>query len=247
MTLPWGPPFAVIGAAVGAAAWSFGMPDGVRADGTPIDQESTHNKARREQVSDQAAERPAAASGATWRRHLTGTGWVAGGTGVLSAAVAVMSVSLWRAAIVGPFDAVLAVCALIDMRTRIIPNRVTYPSLVAYAVAIVAAGVAGGSVDVVSSGIGFCAFGGGLLAVALAVPKGMGMGDVKLAALVGLVLGAFGLRAVETAAVGAFLSGGVAAIAALAAGRGRKATIPFGPFLALGGLAGSFIAVRLGT
>jgi leader peptidase (prepilin peptidase)/N-methyltransferase len=89
--------------------------------------------------------------------------------------------------------------------------------------------------------------GGGLLAVALAVPRGMGMGDVKLAALIGLVLGAFGLRAVTTAAAGAFLGGAAASIALLVTGSGRNATLPFGPFLAIGGVVGSFLAARSGV
>jgi leader peptidase (prepilin peptidase) / N-methyltransferase len=184
---------------------------------------------------------------ASTKRPVSGIWWVACGAGLACAAIAVMSASLWRAAFVCPFAAVIAVCAIIDARTRIIPNRLTYPSLVVYAVAIFVAGISGGSVDMLSSGIGFLAFGGGLMAVALAVPQGMGMGDVKLAALMGLVLGAIGLRAVEAAAGAAFVSGGVAAIVALAMGRGRKATMPFGPFLAFGGLVGSFVAVRLGT
>ena len=60
------------------------------------------------------------------------------------------------------------------------------------------------------------------------------MGDVKLAALIGLVLGAMGLRLVAVAAMLGILAGGVGAIVALAMGRDRKATIPFGPYLALG-------------
>ena len=89
------------------------------------------------------------------------------------------------------------------------------------------------------------ALGGGLLVVALIAHQGMGMGDVKLSALIGSVMGAFGLRAVLEAAVVGFLAGGVAAIAMLAAGRGRKATLPFGPFLALGGVIASFYGVRI--
>jgi leader peptidase (prepilin peptidase)/N-methyltransferase len=92
-------------------------------------------------------------------------------------------------------------------------------------------------VSLSGAAIGFAAFGGGLLVVALIAPRGMGMGDVKLAALIGLVLGAVGLRYVAVAAALAVLLGGVGACLALAIGRGRRSTIPFGPYLAGGAAA----------
>ena len=57
----------------------------------------------------------------------------------------------------------------------------------------------------------------GLLAIALISPRGMGMGDVKLAALIGLVLGALGLRYVAVAAAAGVAIGGVASVIALVA------------------------------
>jgi len=167
--------------------------------------------------------------------------------GVLAGALAVVSAAYWRAAFLAPLVAVLAACGSIDPTTGVIPNRLTYAALAAYAVAITATGIAGGPLDLTAAAVGLAAFGGALLAVAFAVPRGMGMGDVKLAALIGLVLGAFGLRPVATAAAGAFLGGAVASILLLASGAGRKATLPFGPFLAIGGAVGSFLAVRLLT
>jgi leader peptidase (prepilin peptidase) / N-methyltransferase len=62
----------------------------------------------------------------------------------------------------------------------------------------------------------------------------MGMGDVKLAALIGLVLGSLGLGFVGVAAGAAIVLGGLGAIVALAMGKGRKSAIPFGPYLAAG-------------
>jgi leader peptidase (prepilin peptidase)/N-methyltransferase len=62
----------------------------------------------------------------------------------------------------------------------------------------------------------------------------MGMGDVKLAALIGLVLGSLGLRFVGVAAGAAIGLGGLGGLAALAMGKGRKSKIPFGPYLAAG-------------
>jgi leader peptidase (prepilin peptidase)/N-methyltransferase len=78
--------------------------------------------------------------------------------------------------------------------------------------------------------------GGFLLVVALAYPRGMGMGDVKLAAVLGLYLG----QAVVPAMLVGFAAGALvgAAIIARKGVAARKDAIPFGPFLALGGIAG---------
>jgi leader peptidase (prepilin peptidase)/N-methyltransferase len=129
----------------------------------------------------------------------------------------------------------------IDVRHRIIPNRLTYSAILVAMASIAALSLAGQPVSPVGALVGGAAFGGALFMVALISPGGMGMGDVKLAALIGLVLGAVGLRYVAVAAGGAVLLGGAAAIVALCLGRSRKATIPFGPFLA-GGAAVAALA-----
>jgi leader peptidase (prepilin peptidase)/N-methyltransferase len=91
----------------------------------------------------------------------------------------------------------------------------------------------GDAADPVKAGLGLLIYGGVLFVVA-AISGGMGMGDVKLAAVIGLVLGSLGLRFVGVAAAAAIVLGGVGAIVALAMGRGRKSAIPFGPYLAVG-------------
>jgi leader peptidase (prepilin peptidase)/N-methyltransferase len=125
--------------------------------------------------------------------------------------------------------------ALIDLDHRIIPNRlVAVGALVA-----LAAGAAldpAGEPERLAAAAGA---GGFLLAAALAYPAGMGMGDVKLAGMMGLFLG----RAVAAALLIALLAGvlvGMAIIARKGAQAGRKTAVPFGPFLALGGLVGIF-------
>ena len=83
------------------------------------------------------------------------------------------------------------------------------------------------------------AAGGAFLLVALAYPRGMGMGDVKLAGLLGIYLG----RAVGPALLIALFAGSVVGIGIMArrgAAEGRKTAVPFGPFLAFGGLVGLF-------
>jgi leader peptidase (prepilin peptidase)/N-methyltransferase len=99
--------------------------------------------------------------------------------------------------------------------------------------------------DLVGAAIGFGALGGGLLLVALARPGAMGMGDVKLAALIGLVLGVQGLRYVAVAASLALLAGGIRGVVALLAGRSRKDAIQFGPFLSAGAVVAAFLASRV--
>jgi leader peptidase (prepilin peptidase)/N-methyltransferase len=79
--------------------------------------------------------------------------------------------------------------------------------------------------------------GGFLLIFALAYPRGMGMGDVKLAAVMGLFLG----RSVAVAILVGVLAGvvvGAAVIGRVGVVKGRKTAIPFGPFLAFGGVVG---------
>ena len=162
------------------------------------------------------------------------------GSGALFVAVVLSVENPWLAALESPFAALLVAIAVIDWRTKKIPNAIVYPSLLIWAGAILAARLAGGEVDVLRAGLGFLLYGGGLLIVAFIAPRGMGMGDVKLAALIGLVLGAGGLADVAVAAAAGVLLGGVAAIGALLGGAGRKQGIPYGPFLAAGALTAIF-------
>ena len=129
--------------------------------------------------------------------------------------------------------ALLVPIALIDLDHRIIPNRLTALG----AVAALAIGVATDPGGVPEQLIAGAAAGGFLLLAALARPGGMGMGDVKLAGMLGLFLG----REVAVALLVAFVAGtlvGVGVMARRGVGEGRKTAIPFGPFLALGGVVG---------
>ena len=123
----------------------------------------------------------------------------------------------------------------IDLDHRIIPNRIVGPSAV---VALVILALT--DVDALPDHlIAAVAAGGFFLLAALAYPRGMGMGDVKLAALLGLYLGS----SVAPALLAAMLSGtlvGGAIIARKGVAEGRKTAVPFGPFLALGALVGLF-------
>jgi leader peptidase (prepilin peptidase) / N-methyltransferase len=130
---------------------------------------------------------------------------------------------------------VLVPVTLIDLEYRLIPNRITLP-------AAVAAIVAGAILDpgfIPEQVIAGAAGGGFFLLAALAYPRGMGMGDVKLAGVLGLYLG----RAVASAILIALVAGivvGIGVIAAKGAREGRRTAVPFGPFLALGGVVALF-------
>ena len=142
--------------------------------------------------------------------------------------------------------AMLAI-ALIDARHRIVPNRIVYPALLLLAPAVVVGDLLDVGIDAPKAFIGMLAYAGPLFLVAFAVPGGMGMGDVKLAALIGLALGGLGLSYVVVAVGLGILGGGVGALVAVAMFRcGRRQQLPFGPYLAAGAavalLAGPAIA-----
>jgi leader peptidase (prepilin peptidase) / N-methyltransferase len=127
---------------------------------------------------------------------------------------------------------VLAIITLTDLERRIIPNAVLGPA----AVAAVAITLVGDPDLLVQRLLAAAIAGGVLLLISLLYPRGMGMGDVKLAAVMGLYLG----RAVAPALLFGFLVGALYGLA-LIASRGteaRKTAVPFGPFLALGGVVG---------
>ena len=133
------------------------------------------------------------------------------------------------------FVLVLVPVTFIDIDHRIIPNTIMLVALVA-GVAILVLTRSG---DLAEHGIAAAGAGGFLLLAALARPGGMGMGDVKLAGVMGLYLG----RAVIPALFVALIAGsvlGAIIIARKGAKEGRKTAVPFGPFLALGGVAGLF-------
>lgn len=130
------------------------------------------------------------------------------------------------------FVTMLAAITLTDLERRIIPNKI----LLAGAILCVAIAAPTDPAGLPERAIAALAAGGVFFLVALAYPRGMGLGDVKLAATMGLFLG----RAVAPAILAALLIGSIVGIALIARhGSGaRKMAIPFGPFLALGGVVG---------
>jgi leader peptidase (prepilin peptidase)/N-methyltransferase len=156
-------------------------------------------------------------------------------TGALFAAVVIAEHArrgLWLDLI---FVVALVAITRIDLEHQIIPDRIVAP----LAVAAIALTLVFEPHQMVERLIAGAAAGGFLFIAVIAYPKGMGFGDVKLAAVMGLVLG----RAVAPALLIAVLAGTLAGIGVMAkhgVAEGRRTRIPFGPFLALGALVGMF-------
>ena len=138
----------------------------------------------------------------------------------------------WDFLVAAAFCAVLVAISATDLERRIIPNRIVLPATV---VLLAAQTILDPSVEWIAAGLGAALF---FLIAALAYPGGMGMGDVKLALLLGVVLG----RTVPIALMIGMVSALVPSVVLIArhGKAGRKMTIPFGPFLALGGLVALF-------
>jgi leader peptidase (prepilin peptidase)/N-methyltransferase len=152
-------------------------------------------------------------------------------TGVLAVAVVLVKHSASDIVLGLVLVAILVPIALIDLEHRVIPNKIIVPA----GIAAIVIGLALNPAGVPEQLIAGAAAGGFLLLFALAYPRGMGMGDVKLAAVLGLYLG----RSVAVALLVAVIAGTVAGalvMARVGVAKGRKTAVPFGPFLALGGV-----------
>jgi leader peptidase (prepilin peptidase) / N-methyltransferase len=161
-------------------------------------------------------------------------------TGALYAAVVATQDDAARIVLGLVLVTVLVPITLIDLDHRIIPNVITGPAAVA-ALVVIAALDTDFLVEAIVAAIGGGAF---FLIAALLYPRGMGMGDVKLAGVLGLYLG----RAVAPAILIALVAGvlvGAAIIVRKGAVEGRKTAVPFGPFLALGGMVAFFVGNEL--
>lgn len=139
----------------------------------------------------------------------------------------------------------LVAISFVDLERLLIPNRILYPTLAVVAPLLVLSSAIDdrwGSLAraAIAGAVAFCGF----LVVHLAVPRGMGFGDVRLAGLTGLATGWLGLGHAFLAFLFAFVLGAVVGVSVmLVTGGGRKTKIPFGPFLA----AGTVLSVIFGS
>ncbi len=143
------------------------------------------------------------------------------------------------------FVAVGIALSMIDIDVKRLPN-----SLVLTSWAVVAGGLLltaameGEWSNLAYAGLGAVCMGAVYLLLALVYPAGMGMGDVKLAVLLGMVLGWFGMAEVVVGFFLGFLLGAVYGLALIAVKRaGRKSAVPFGPFM----IAGAWVALLWGA
>lgn len=162
--------------------------------------------------------------------------WVEAGTAVLCALTA------WATGRAAELPALLVLAvaavllAVVDLRHRLLPDRVVLPATALVALLLTGAAAAGGEWSalgraLLGAAVLFAAF----LVLALLAPGQLGMGDVKLAALLGLALGWYGWPAVLLGALAAFVVQAVAALALLAARRVTlRSELPFGPAMLLG-------------
>jgi prepilin signal peptidase PulO-like enzyme (type II secretory pathway) len=158
---------------------------------------------------------------------------------VAGGALVVASVVLFGAssrALVGViFCPIVVLLAAIDARHRVLPNAIVFPGVLALGLAL-AATDADGFVEHLEAAL---ALGGFLFLFAAVFPSGLGLGDAKVGFLLGLALGSRTLSAMMIALFGLFLAAlwivsrqGVSA---------RKQSIPFGPFIAIGGIVAYFL------
>jgi leader peptidase (prepilin peptidase)/N-methyltransferase len=145
------------------------------------------------------------------------------------------------------FTAVGVALAAIDLAERRLPTAIVLPAYPIVAVLLALAALwQGDGAALVRAALGGLALFGFFFLVAFAHPAGMGFGDVRLAGLVGGVLGYLGWATLAVGAFAGFLLGAVFGVALIASGRGgRRTAVPFGPFMVAGALLAVFVAQPL--
>lgn len=169
---------------------------------------------------------------------------VEGACGVLFGATAAILGWSWLLPAYLWFAALTLTLGIIDLDVKRIPNRVLYPGTGVAVVLVVVGGLVEGSGGAVVRALaGGAAYFSALLVVALVARGGFGMGDVKLAFLLGVFAAYRSWGSLVVAVFGGFVLGGLAAIVLLVARRaGRRDLIPFGPAL----VVGAWVAIAAG-
>jgi leader peptidase (prepilin peptidase)/N-methyltransferase len=171
-------------------------------------------------------------------RELLGPGPLAVRPPVVEVATALLTaLTVLRTGLSWELLAVVGVLlALVDLQHRLLPNRVVLPALAAGTALLLLAALADGAWDALLRAVlGAAALFAVYLVLALVSPGGLGMGDVKLAALVGLYLGWLGWAAVVLGALAGFVVQAVVALGLLATRRiGLRGELPFGPAMLAG-------------
>ncbi|MGV8858003.1 prepilin peptidase [Rhodoglobus sp.] len=165
--------------------------------------------------------------------------------GVIAAVVGAETNLIWTLPAFLYLAAISIALTLIDLDTQTLPNKIVLPSILVgvalLALASVGTGNWGALLGALAGAAALFVF---YFIVALISPRGMGMGDVKLSAVLGLYLGWLGWGVLAVGAFAAFLFGGVFAVVLLLIGRARRRTaIPFGPWM----IAGAWLGIAFGS
>jgi leader peptidase (prepilin peptidase) / N-methyltransferase len=243
-----------------AAAWLAGLLGLIAGSFANV---VIHRVPRRESVVRPGSRCPACGTPVAWRDNLPLLGWlllrgrcrtcqapipvryplVELGMGLLWFLIALRLAGVGLGWAIPAYLALAFVClvlAVIDATTRLLPNRITYPAFPVMLGLLLLASVGLGDLGRLARGLAAAvAVGAFFLLLALISPRGMGLGDVKLAPTLGLALGWLSWGTVAVGVFAGFLLGALAGLAAiLAMGRSRKSLLPFGPWLVTGALLG---------
>lgn len=142
------------------------------------------------------------------------------------------------------FAVVGSILIVIDLRSHRLPNRIVLPAIASAVALLFIAAVLGGDWAAFGGALlGGLTLGGFYLMLRLIQPGGMGGGDMKLAVLVGVLLGWVGWMPLLVGTCAAFVLGAIAALSLIATKRAKAAThIAFGPWM----IAGAWIGLLLG-
>lgn len=143
--------------------------------------------------------------------------------------------------------AIAVALSLIDIDTHRLPNVIVLPSYVVALVLLTAATLVSGDWSALArAAVGAAALFAFYFVLVLVYPKGMGLGDVKLAGVLGLYLGWLGWGELAVGAFAAFVLGGVYSVVLLVSRRaGRRSGIPFGPWMFAGALLSVFFGNQI--
>lgn len=176
--------------------------------------------------------------------RLPGLGWRCAAAGALAGALLVLGTgAAWVLLVLVPLVPLGLALAVIDWRTRLLPYVLVAPSYAVVGALVLLVGVLEGDVDVlVRATVGWLASFAAFFVLNLVSPRGMGYGDVRLAGVLGMALGAVGWSQLVVGMYAGFLVGGVLGLVLAGLRIVDRKAYPFGPFM----LVGAVLGVALG-
>lgn len=170
-----------------------------------------------------------------------GIGRVTGGSALVQASAVPLGAAFLY------FATISIALTLIDLDTRRLPDAIVLPAYPVLAILLTTACILGAPWEaIVRAAIGGAALFAFYFVLRVARPGGMGGGDVKLAGVIGIVLGWVGWGALVVGAFAAFVFGGVFGVALLLMRRATRTTaVPFGPWMILGAWTGILVGEQV--